>query len=258
MISKECSVIRSFLPLALVALVALAACGDDAKKSASDHPPPSTRRPASADAANQWKFEVKSGSFEMKATLWPGDVTDTAKPLVSTLLVYFDDYGAKMSSDWVVAPGDTMHTILNDGWVVNYNLKQGTGIRMKAPPQLRNGVPHLLDDLAMEEIRKRPTYKDLGTKQIMGHEATGFSLDSGGTTATVWEWKRIPLYMEGKGKVNTLYEMTKLDADVSVPASRFLPPNGVHIEDLQQGAAAAATPDTNGGPLPAPSEPKKK
>ena len=130
---------------------------------------------------------------------------------------------------------------------------------MKAPPQLRNGVPHLLDDLAMQELSKRPSYKDLGTKEILGHEATGFSFDSLGTTTTVWEWKRLPLYMEGKGKVKIVYEMTKLDADVSVPISQFLPPNGLTIRDIQQGAAAASTPDTNGGPTPAPpSDPKKK
>jgi len=219
----------------LALLLALAACGDGNRtddRSAGEPPLPMEEEEA---ISNQWKFEVKSGALDMRIT---SSGTDSGVPAATTLTALFDDHGARMATHWAVGPGDTMHMILNDGMVTNYNPAEGTGMRLRAAPQIRNGLPHLPDEIAMEEIRKRPTYKDLGTRTILGKEAHGYSLDSAGVTTTVWEWKRIPLLMETSGAAATRHEVTRLETDLVLPAERFNPPNGLTIRDVPQDTAA--------------------
>ncbi len=214
-------------------LLALAACGDSNRTNdgATEQPP----LPMEETISNQWKFEVKSGSLDMRSTTVG---TDSGMPAVTTITALFDDHGAKMVTHWAVSPRDTMHMILNNGMVTNYNPAEGTGMRLRAAPQIRNGLPHLPDEMAMEEIRKRPTYRDLGTRVILGKEAHGYSLDSAGTTTTVWEWKRIPLLMETGGAAATRHEVTRLETDLVLPAERFNPPNGLTIRNVPQDTAA--------------------
>lgn len=179
-----------------------------------------------SDSSPRARYEVASGSYQMTVSTVPG----------MTRTIYFIDSGAVQATytEVPMKPGETARTvdIVKEGWRTSYDVSEKIGTRMRLPETIMAG--YLPNPRTMaEEMKQKYDYHEVGTKQILGKEANGFSLTIGGMKMTEWEWKGIPLRLEtdmGTGKP-VIAEVTNLEVDVPVPAEKFQVPQNVKITE---------------------------
>jgi len=220
-----------FFPFLLAGL--LVACGgssdsvvelDSARATPPDSNTDSTRVVTST--SRKVPYEIASGVYEMTVSTLPG----------MTRTIYFTDSGAAEAvyTQVPLSSGTTSRTvdITKDGWRISYDESSRVGTKMLNPEVVIAG--HLPNPRKMsEEMKQQYGYREMGTKEILGRQATGFSMTVDGMTMTEWEWKGIPLRIEsdmGTGKP-VVAEVTTLETDTPVPAAKFQVPADVTLTE---------------------------
>lgn len=218
---------------ALAGVLFLASCGQDRAPGAA-HDESMAGTAAKGAAAEPVKlYPTKTGIIEWKAEAM-GDVTT---------VVYFDDYGAKQASYTIteiklfnIVSTSTSVEITVDGWVTKYDPEEKTGYR---EPLLVPLGASAFPDIA--ELRKRkadghstPEIEELPARTILGREAQGYSVVTGGMTMKGWIWETIPLRTEiDMGlKSPMVMEVTRLELGAEVPAEKFEIPADVVITEV--------------------------
>lgn len=193
------------------------------------------------NAERQGPFELEQGMVEMNMDM-------AGMPAKMTL--YFNEHGKRQATFVSMEMmGQKMEsvTLLEGGYATSWESSSKVGTRMKS-----NGVnagPMELIAALTDERKKGLNYKEIDSREILGHPASGFSIDSAGARMKVWHWKGIPLLieMEAQGR-NFKIEATRLDTDTEVPAERLSVPADVTIsEGTTTGATRAPELRTGGG-----------
>jgi hypothetical protein len=218
---------------ALAGVLFLASCGQDrAPGGAYDESMSGTA--AKGSTAEPVKlYPTKTGIIEWKTDVM-GDMTT---------VVYFDDYGAKQASYTTteIKLFNSVHTSTNveitvDGWVTKYDPEKQTGYRERLIVPL--GASNFPD---IDELRKHaadgyptPDIEELPSRTILGREAQGYSVVTGGMKMRGWVWEKIPLRTEiDMGlKSPMIMEVTRLELGAEVPAEKFEVPADVVITEL--------------------------
>jgi len=74
---------------------------------------------------------------------------------------------------------------------------------------------------------------DLPPKTIDGKVAKGYEMDAMGMKVQAWTWKGLMLYSEtGLGAKPIIIAAKSVQADVAVPADRFVVPADVKVTDI--------------------------
>jgi len=185
------------------------------------------------------KFEEKSGMVEIRMSM--AKVTWQAT-------FYFDDYGARSATvvrrdffgtpivQHVVSIGDTMIQ-----W--NERTMQGSRERGSGPQIMLLAAYTTMNS----ERKKLLKYKEIGTRRLLGKNAMGFSIDTGGVRMKVWLWHGIPLHVQTvSGSQTANLKATKLSVPSAVPAQMFQVP----AEVIFDGSEQELVPRNEGGTSP--------
>jgi outer membrane lipoprotein-sorting protein len=122
-------------------------------------------------------------------------------------------------------------TIIDENWTYIINLKDKTGMKMKNdeveddPMELKKYE----DDVTFRQMIEKDGGKIVGNETFLGKECIVIELSQEGQTMKMWYYKGIPLKME-----NQLYKMeaTKFEENVSIPASKFVVPDGIKLSEM--------------------------
>ncbi len=237
---------RNLLLVTLLS-VALTACGSDSRDVDSS---PSTADTAAAttgevgaaasssgDAtassqatAGQRRFSVESGMIEASSNIMQS----------ASFTTWFDHYGQRQAT-YVSVDVLGHHVgnvqIYDKGMLTSYSLADSTGTRTPsaaAPtmwgPSSDAGVPDLENIPA--DMRAKYDVKDLGTKEIAGQTATGYSLNFSGQPMEVWQWQGVPVRISmsmsnSSGTPPMVWEAKKIETGIDVPEEKFQIPDWV-------------------------------
>lgn len=172
------------------------------------------------------RFGHKSGMVKMKS--------QGGTSMTSTM--YFDDFGAKMSTETDIH--DSLNgkpltisniSVLRDGVSVLYDPLKKVGRRSASSDAAMNYYPRF-DALSAQE-RTQIAYKPLGKRTIAGKECEGHSFERNSIVLRVWTWDGIPLRTESQfsPSQSLVMEAESIDLDAQVPADKFDVPAGVSL-----------------------------
>ncbi len=223
-----------FLPVALLAACSERAATPDAagadSSKAADSAKSSAASPAPAvpgTTAPARKYDVQSGSYEMKSTALGG----------ITQHYYFDDYGAReavFTTAKGAKPPREMVDVTVNGEKISYDLMTKFGNRMTAPNGNQVGGGRLLRASEFTDSMKSAfKFNRLPPRTVLEKEATGYEFEFQGVKIKAWTWNQIPMYVEtdmGTGRPIVM-EATKVDLESPVPAGKFTVPSDIKFAD---------------------------
>lgn len=188
-------------------------------------------------------YDVESGVLAMRTSMATGQQ-----------MIYFEDYGRRQAIyiDMDIM-GKRMQTaqITTDGWLYSFDMQTKTGQKMREP---KGGMPTSPDpDVLSEEKKKEFKYRELESRELLGRQADGFSMEvsqGAGSPPMVmrtWRWKKVPLRMEMDvpGMPPVITEVMKAQFDIGIAPDRFIIPPDVKLEEK-----SASVPATRGVPNP--------
>ncbi len=122
-------------------------------------------------------------------------------------------------------------TIIDENWTYVINLKDKTGMKMKND-EVEDDPMEMIksdDDVTFRQMIEKDGGKIVGNETFLGKECIVVELSQEGQTMKMWYYKGIPLKME-----NQLYKMeaTKFEENVSIPASKFVVPDGIKLSEM--------------------------
>jgi len=122
-------------------------------------------------------------------------------------------------------------TIIDENWTYIINLKDKTGMKMKND-EVEDDPMELIksdDDVTFRQMIEKDGGKIVGNETFLGKKCIVVELSQEGQTMKMWYYKGIPLKME-----NQLYKMeaTKFEENVSIPASKFVVPDGIKLSEM--------------------------
>ncbi len=122
-------------------------------------------------------------------------------------------------------------TIIDENWTYVINLKDKTGMKMKND-EVEDDPMEMIksdDDVTFRQMIEKDGGKIVGNETFLGKECIVIELSQEGQTMKMWYYKGIPLKME-----NQLYKMeaTKFEENVSIPASKFVVPDGIKLSEM--------------------------
>lgn len=221
----------------LLLALPLAACKGQGNPPAADDAGTMQEESAASKASPSTpagKYSTKSGVIEWKADLF-GE---------TSIVLYFDDYGAKQASyttTTVSMFGQTSTTnkveITVDGWTTSFDPDEGTGVRRRGSGSGLGGMPTLPDAKELAQLkaedRKRYGFEELPARTIFGKEARGYAMSAMGMKIRGWSWENIPMRLEADmgGKEPMVMEIARLDLGAPVPADKFAVPAGLEITE---------------------------
>lgn len=226
---------RYLMSVLLALALVTAGCGDKDKKDgpavAKDGDKTESSDANSTDSKGP--FEEEQGMVEMKMEMMG---------MPATMTLYFDDYGRRqatyVSMEMMGKKMETA-TLMEGGFTTTWEADSKTGKKVKSDGS--NGGPLELIAGLTDERKKTLNYKEIDSREILGHNATGFSIDSGGAKMNVWHWKGIPLLMEvNASQMKMTITATKLDTDTDVPDDKFTIPADVKISEGSEGAVSGS------------------
>jgi len=224
--------IKSVLIIAIVLCVGfILSCG----KSGGRANLTMSKNGASTDASAQSvspvkKYDIKSGviTYSMDNSMLAGlGIKLSSK-------VYFDDYGKKESKE-TYNNSELSEKIINDGaFFYQVNAKKKTGQKSKS---YSNGTEMRFapEDYRDQDI-KNYNVKFLANETICGKECKVYSTESKDTKAKYGGWNHITLFMEveqgvGKQQIKVVNKATKIEENVSIPASVFEVPTNITVTE---------------------------
>lgn len=248
--------INRLLVLLFLAVVA-AGCGRREEVPATPAPPPpAAPAPASTDTASSDNAQGIIGESDMKIS--PGGLPDTLRKYeIETAVVeywnswmnrrqvlYIDEYGAKEA--YYTQPGEGGSvpdppydvSIQANGWRFDYNstslIGQAQQKDIASGPLL--GVVQDVWTLP-PDMQKQFNLRKLGTKKMLGRNATGYQFEFNGKT-TVWLWNGVPLFVEfvrmvnGGGTAVITFEAVNIQTGAGIPPEKFKVPANVRVKQL--------------------------
>ncbi len=122
-------------------------------------------------------------------------------------------------------------TIIDENWTYIINLKDKTGMKMKND-EVEDDPMEMIksdDDVTFRQMIEKDGGKIVGNETFLGKKCIVVELSQEGQTMKMWYYKGIPLKME-----NQLYKMeaTKFEENVSIPASKFVVPDGIKLSEM--------------------------
>ncbi len=229
--------VRYFMSVLMALALVAAGCGDKEKKDGPADAKNGDKTEASEGGSSDAKgpFEEEQGMVEMKMDMMG---------MPATMTLYFDDYGKRQATYVAMEMmGKKMETatLMEGGFTTTWEAESKSGKKMKSDGT--NGGPLELIAGLTDERKKTLNYKEIDSREILGHNATGFSIDSGGAKMNVWHWKGIPLMMEvNASQMKMTITATKLDTETEVPADKFTIPSDVKISE--GGAMSGSLPES--------------
>ena len=176
--------------------------------------------------AQEKLYTVKSGIVTMEMDMMGQKVTQE---------VYFDDYGAKQATVGNFG-GRKSRNIVVDGSTVMVNDDEKTAMKMPMMGQQERVNFSNLDEKAIKKYK----VKELGTETVAGkeckkYEVTLFMMGQP-QKQTVCVYKGITLKSESKSDFGSMNQVaTKIQENVEIPASMFVLPEGVKVEEMNMG-----------------------
>ena len=149
--------------------------------------------------------------------------------------IYFDDFGAKQATVSEFG-GNKMRTIVLDGQNVMINEAEKTATRMPAMG-FGGGRARINYNYLTEQVMKDNKIKELGEETIAGKACKKYSvtMDMMGQSMeqTVWVYKGIVMKTASESEFGAMGQTaTKLEENVTVPASMFTVPEGITVQDM--------------------------
>ena len=179
-----------------------------------------------AAGAQEKMYEVKSGIVTMEMDMMGQKVTQQ---------IYFDDYGVKQATVGNFG-GRKSRNIVVDGSTVMVNDDEKTAMKMPMMGQQERVNFLNLDEKAIKKYK----VKELGTETVAGkeckkYEVTLFMMGQP-QKQTVCVYKGITLKSTSKSDFGSMDQVaTKVEENVTIPASMFTVPEGVKIEEMNMG-----------------------
>lgn len=176
--------------------------------------------------AQEKVYEVKSGIVTMEMDMMGQKIVQQ---------IYFDDYGAKQATVGNFG-GRKSRNIVVDGSTVMVNDDEKTAMKMPMMGQQEHVNFLNLD----EKTIKKYKVKELGTETVAGkeckkYEVTLFMMGQP-QKQTVCVYKGITLKSTSKSDFGDMNQTaTKLEENVAVPASMFVLPEGVTVQEMDMG-----------------------
>ena len=176
--------------------------------------------------AQEKLYTVKSGIVTMEMDMMGQKITQE---------IYFDDYGAKQATVGNFG-GRKTRNIVVDGSTVMVNDDEKTATKMPMMGQQERVNFSNLDEKAIKKYK----VKELGTETVAGkeckkYEVTLFMMGQP-KKQTVCVYKGITLKSESKSDFGAMNQVaTKVQENVEIPASMFVLPEGVKVEEMNMG-----------------------
>ncbi len=187
------------------------------------------------------RYTVKSGHVEYKLT---GNTSGTKT-------LWFDDYGLKsfteVKSKTVtkmlgVKDESQEHSILivSGSEIYNIDMLKGTGYKMQNEfSSAFEEVASQMTEAEREKMGKQMLHdlggEIIGTEMVLGRRCVVVEMMG----AKSWLYKNLALKMESKIMGIEVNEMAeKFDENITIPASKFEPPQNIEFEDMTQQAQA--------------------
>ncbi len=221
--------IKLILPLTILSFLLITGCGKNEKPANENQDQTSSV----SDAGSKGKYKIKSGIITLKT-----ENSMIKMDIASTL--YFDDYGNKESTESYSELSMMGQTIKNhqrnmvlDGYSYNLDLEKKTGTKTKISDFMD---PSKFDYTNLsDEIIKQWNIKKEGSESILGKtcEVMSMSNDKMQMTGKVWIWNGITLKSQVEmAGIKISLEATKIEENVSVPADKFVVPEGFQIQEV--------------------------
>lgn len=176
--------------------------------------------------AQEKLYSVKSGIVTMEMDMMGQSIVQE---------IYFDDYGAKKAT---VANfgGQKSRTIVVDGENIMINDDEKTAMKMPMMGQQETVNFSNLDEKTIKKFK----VKDLGKETVAGKECTKYEVTvfmmGQPQKQTVWVYKGITLKSSSRSDFGDMVQTaTKILENVEIPASMFVVPAGVKVEEMNMG-----------------------
>ncbi len=124
-------------------------------------------------------------------------------------------------------------TVNDKDWTYIINLNDKTGMKMKNDEVDDDPMDMIKsdDDVTFREMIEKEGGKVVGNETFLGKNCIVAESFDDGMTTKMWYYKGIPLKIE-----NQFYKMeaTKFEENVSIPASKFVVPDGIKFSEIPQ------------------------
>ena len=176
--------------------------------------------------AQEKLYTVKSGIVTMEMDMMGQSIVQE---------IYFDDYGAKKATVMNFG-GQKSRNIVVDGATVMVNDDEKTAMKMPMMGQQETVNFSNLD----EKTIKKYKVKELGKETVAGKECTKYEVTvfmmGQPQKQTVWVYKGITLKSASSSDFGDMVQTaTKIQENVEVPASMFVLPAGVKVQEMDMG-----------------------
>ena len=176
--------------------------------------------------AQEKLYTVKSGIITMEMDMMGQSIVQE---------IYFDDYGAKKATVMNFG-GQKSRNIVVDGATVMVNDDEKTAMKMPMMGQQETVNFSNLD----EKTIKKYKVKELGKETVAGKECTKYEVTvfmmGQPQKQTVWVYKGITLKSASSSDFGDMVQTaTKIQENVEIPASMFVLPAGVKVQEMDMG-----------------------
>ena len=176
--------------------------------------------------AQEKLYTVKSGIVTMEMDMMGQSIVQE---------IYFDDYGAKKATVMNFG-GQKSRNIVVDGATVMVNDDEKTAMKMPMMGQQETVNFSNLD----EKTIKKYKVKELGKETVAGKECTKYEVTvfmmGQPQKQTVWVYKGITLKSASSSDFGDMVQTaTKIQENVEIPASMFVLPAGVKVQEMDMG-----------------------
>ena len=176
--------------------------------------------------AQEKLYSVKSGIVTMEMDMMGQSIVQE---------IYFDDYGAKKATVMNFG-GQKSRNIVVDGATVMVNDDEKTAMKMPMMGQQETVNFSNLD----EKTIKKYKVKELGKETVAGKECTKYEVTvfmmGQPQKQTVWVYKGITLKSASSSDFGDMVQTaTKIQENVEIPASMFVLPAGVKVQEMDMG-----------------------
>jgi len=124
-------------------------------------------------------------------------------------------------------------TVNDKDWTYIINLKDKTGMKMKNDEMEDDPMDMIKseDEVTFREMIEKEGGKIVGNETFLGKNCIVAEMNQEGQTVKMWYYKGIPL------KITSQFytmEATKFEENVSIPASKFVVPDGIKFSEIPQ------------------------
>lgn len=176
--------------------------------------------------AQEKLYTVKSGVVTMEMNMMGQNIVQK---------VYFDDYGVKKATVSNFNGQDSRQIVV-DGETIMINDAEKTAMKMPMMGMQETVNFSNLDEKTMKKFK----VQELGKETIAGKECTKYQVTvmmmGQPQKQTVWVYKGVTLKSSSSSDFGDMTQTaTKFEENVEIPASMFVIPAGVKVEEMNMG-----------------------